>query len=94
VRLTAQGGPGQLNPSNMLLISNPYLSLCFAVKGTGYGAKRTAKCQGLKPAMRGSVLAHSKNLAAGRVIPDCHFSVQLNHFIPVFLSYSVDVLLK
>ena len=29
-----------------------------------------------------------------RVIPDCHFSVQLNHFIPSFLSYSVAVFLK
>jgi hypothetical protein len=28
------------------------------------------------------------------VISDCHFSVQLNHFIPVFLSYSVAVFLK
>ena len=26
-----------------------------------------------------------------RVISDCHFSVQLNHFIPFFLSYSVAV---
>jgi hypothetical protein len=26
---------------------------------------------------------------APRVISDCHFSVQLNNFIPVFLSYSV-----
>ena len=34
-----------------------------------------------------------KILAAGTpgVIPDCHFSVQLNHFIPGFLSYSVAV---
>ena len=29
-----------------------------------------------------------------RVISDCHFSVQLNHFIPVFVSYSVAVFLK
>ena len=29
-----------------------------------------------------------------RVISDCHFSVQLNHFIPGFLSYSVPVFLK
>jgi hypothetical protein len=29
-----------------------------------------------------------------RVIPGCHFSVQLNHFIPGFLSYSVAVVLK
>ena len=29
-----------------------------------------------------------------RVISDCHFSVQLNHFIPVFLSYSVAVFQK
>jgi hypothetical protein len=29
-----------------------------------------------------------------RVISDCHFSVQLNHFIPGFLSYSVPGFLK
>ena len=29
-----------------------------------------------------------------RAISDCHFSVQLNHFIPGFLSYSVPVSLK
>ena len=29
-----------------------------------------------------------------RVISDCHFAVQLNHFIPGFLSYSVAVFLK
>ena len=32
--------------------------------------------------------------AGGRVIPECHFSVQLNHFIPGFPSYSVAVFLK
>ena len=31
---------------------------------------------------------------AARVISDCHFAVQLNHFIPGFLSYSVAVFLK
>jgi hypothetical protein len=29
-----------------------------------------------------------------RVISDCHFSVQLNRFIPGFRSYSVAVFLK
>ena len=29
-----------------------------------------------------------------RVISDCHFPVQLNHFIPVFLSYSAAVFLN
>ena len=29
-----------------------------------------------------------------RVISDCHFAVQLNHFIPGFLPYSVAVFLK
>jgi hypothetical protein len=29
-----------------------------------------------------------------RVISDCHFAVQLNHFRPIFLSYSVAVFLK
>ena len=33
-------------------------------------------------------------LGAARVISDCHFSVQLNHFILGFLSYSVPVFLK
>ena len=28
------------------------------------------------------------------VLSDCHFSVQLNRFIPVFRSYSVPVFLK
>jgi hypothetical protein len=32
--------------------------------------------------------------ASRRVISDCHFAVQLNHFIPGFLSYSVPVFLK
>ena len=31
---------------------------------------------------------------AARVISDCHFAVQLNRFIPGFLSYSVAVFLK
>jgi hypothetical protein len=31
---------------------------------------------------------------AARVISDCHFSVQIDHFIPGFLSYSVPVFLK
>ena len=31
---------------------------------------------------------------AHRVISDCHFAVQLNHFIPGFLSYSVAVCRK
>jgi hypothetical protein len=31
---------------------------------------------------------------ARRVISDCHFAVQLNHFIPGFLSYSVAGFLK
>jgi hypothetical protein len=29
-----------------------------------------------------------------RVISDCHFTVQLNHFIPGFQSYSVALFLK
>ena len=32
--------------------------------------------------------------AARRVLSDCHFSVQRNHFIPVFLLCSVAVFLK
>ena len=40
------GGPGgHLNPSNMLLISNPYLPLCLTMGCTGYGhnADRAAR---------------------------------------------------
>jgi arylsulfatase A len=33
-------------------------------------------------------------LGPARVISGCHFSVQLNHFILGFLSYSVPVFLK
>ena len=35
-----------------------------------------------------------EGLADLRVISDCHFSVQLNHFIPGFLSYSVPAFMK
>ena len=35
-----------------------------------------------------------EGLGAVRVISDCHFAVQLNHFISGFLSYSVAVFLK
>jgi hypothetical protein len=35
--------------------------------------------------------ADEEQAAWRRVISDCHFSVQLNHFIPGFLSYSVPV---
>jgi hypothetical protein len=37
---------------------------------------------------------HDIQGGTNRVISDCHFSVQLNHVIPVFLSYSVAVFLK
>ena len=37
--LNAAGGPGQFTPSNMLLIANPYLSLCVTIQGTGYDTK-------------------------------------------------------
>ena len=33
-------------------------------------------------------------LGLRRVMSDCHLAVQLNHFIPGFLSYSVAVFLK
>ena len=38
-RLTAPGGRGQLNPSDTPLIFDPYFSLCFTMKGTGYATK-------------------------------------------------------
>ena len=47
-------------------------------------------------AMTSEWLWHSRKKLDGvdRAISDCHFSVQLNHFIPGFLSYSVPVSLK
>jgi hypothetical protein len=38
--------------------------------------------------------AFGDDIAAQAIISDCHFAVQLNHFIPGFLSYSVAVFLK
>ena len=47
---------------------------------------------GSNPSMHGQVVMEP---AGGhRVISDCHFAVQLNHFIPGFLSYSVPIFLK
>jgi hypothetical protein len=48
----------------------------------------------LPPAWRGRADTAAYCGGEAGVISDCHFSVQLNHFIPVFLSYSVAVLLK
>jgi hypothetical protein len=42
----------------------------------------------------GLTLRSAAAAGADRVIPDSHCSVQLNHFIPYFLSYSVPVFLK
>jgi hypothetical protein len=41
-----------------------------------------------------ATLAASAAQGEDRVISDCHFSVQLNHFIPGFLSYSVAAFSK
>jgi hypothetical protein len=52
---------------------------------------------GKRPARRGASkerpnLGRPRTAAVDRrVISDCHFAVQLNHFMPVFLSYSVAV---
>jgi hypothetical protein len=40
----------------MLLISNPYLSLCFTIKGTGYDTKRPGRAQTLEKLGGGEVL--------------------------------------
>jgi hypothetical protein len=44
----------------------------------------------------GELPAYVLETAAGvtRVISDCHFAVQLNYFIPGFLSYLVAAFLK
>ena len=43
-----------------------------------------------RPIQPGTVRGRRSN----RVTPDCHFAVQLNHFIPGFLSYLVAVFIK
>jgi hypothetical protein len=51
---------------------------------------RESNCSG--EYQRALVYPHTPPRRAGlRVISDCHFAVQLNHFIPGFLSYSVPV---
>jgi hypothetical protein len=55
-------------------------------------APASAKKLGTKRDSRDFVLW--KKCGEDRVISDCHFAVQLNHFIPGFLSYSVAVFLK
>ena len=42
----------------------------------------------------GLIYLDGNSLGALRVIFDCHFIVQLHHFIPGFLSYPVAVFLK
>jgi hypothetical protein len=42
----------------------------------------------------GGVFITGDRGGAARVISDCHFAVQLNHFIPGFLSYTVAVFRK
>ena len=41
-----------------------------------------------------TAMADTPHRGTPRVISDCHFAVQLDHFIPGFLSYSVAVFLK
>ena len=42
----------------------------------------------------GVLLGRVRPCVGPRVISDCHFAAQLNHFIPDFRSYSVAVFLK
>ena len=42
----------------------------------------------------GAAAVPSRAYRAARVISDCHFAVQLNHFIPILLSCSVAIFLK
>jgi hypothetical protein len=73
------------------------------MSGTGYRLERA--CRAIRMAFAGRLQVNCPNAqrtscstSAGRIAPrvisDCHFAVQLNHFIPGFLSYSVAVLLK
>ena len=60
----------------------------------GRGAAAAARALGGGGAGRAGGGGRGLHGGGARVISDCHFSVQLNHFIPGFLSYSVPVFLK
>ena len=76
-----------------------YFAPATAALAATVGAERVlvvVSHDGLPAAMDAVVrrLAAALPGGADRVISDCHFPVQLNHFIPRFLSYSVPVFLK
>jgi hypothetical protein len=52
------------------------------------------RSSGISEAQCHGVVSLDAHLGWLRVISDCHFAVQLGHFIPDFLSYSVAVFLK
>jgi hypothetical protein len=66
------------------------------VSGAALLASGSAGWQRLRSLPNGTALWRLAvpDYGPARVISDCHFPVQLNHFIPVFLSYSVAVFIK
>jgi hypothetical protein len=89
--VTVRAVPGRLSALSVFLLKSIlYWAFVWArralndPKTAGSGAGRTRRTGATRGTRRG----------ASRVISDCHFSVQLNHFIPGLLSYSVAVFLK
>jgi hypothetical protein len=80
--LSGISGP---EPTKLEVYSNPSCTYCNTLK-------ERIKAMGLS--YEELPLDSEEAWGAIRVISDCHFSVQLNHFMPGFLSYSVPVFLK
>jgi hypothetical protein len=96
---TVRARPGRLGGSSAFPIAN-----CFCVALLYGGGGGAVNSQNRRLPARAVPLKHIGKPQPGetvfvsgagsRVISDCHFSVQFDHFIPGFLSYSVATFLK
>jgi hypothetical protein len=78
----------------MLAVADEYTDTEVAVDAEGIPPQGKVVQQSFAAVQVRAGTQPSCALCSARVISDCHFAVQLNHFIPGFLSYSVPVFLK
>jgi hypothetical protein len=78
------------------LTENPYYRLLKLTQSLGQPCEFYLSNGQIPPALHTLFLGHRhwNRRPRYRVISDCHFTAQLNHFRPGFLSCSVDVFLK